>query len=377
MRVCSLNSVKDRVVLGEPLPFSVRDNNRMLLLAKGQIIHDDEQLSDLFQRGALVEADELLAAVQPVRREDPALRLARLPADWDRTTQDVRRALSAEIPELAASLRSATTLLLSLIDSAPDVALAQIVRQPESGSGHYGVSHSVHAATACYSAARYLGWDPSSQRLAFQAAMTMNLGMLDLQARLATQVSPLTAKQREQIQAHPTRSAEMLSDAGIQDADWLEAVAQHHELPDGSGYPRGISDICELAEMLRFADVYTARLSARASRPAMSAQQAGRELHQMADASPLANALIKAFGVFPPGSLVKLASGELGLVVRNGSKAHHPLVAALTNAAGEPRMTPLVRDSALDSHAVVALLPPHAMPMRLSEERISGLIGAT
>ena len=377
MRVCSLNSVKDRVVLGQPLPFSVRDNNRMLLLAKGQIIHDDEQLSDLFQRGAMVEADELIAAVQPVRREDPALRLARLPADWERTTQDVRRALSSETSELAASLRSATTLLLSLIDSAPDVALAQIVRQPESGSGHYGVSHSVHAATACYSAARSLGWDPTSQRLAFQAAMTMNIGMLDLQGRLATQVSPLTAKQREQIQSHPTRSAEMLSDAGIRDADWLEAVAQHHELPDGSGYPKGISEICELAEMLRFADVYTARLSARASRPAMSAQQAGRELHQMADASPLANALIKAFGVFPPGSLVKLASGELGLVVRNGSKAHHPLVAALTNAAGEPRMTPLVRDSAIDSHAVVALLPPHAMPMRLSEERIAGLIGAT
>jgi len=376
MRVCSLNSVKDRIVLGEPLPFSVRDNNRMLLLAKGQIIHDDEQLDELFQRGALVEADELLAAVQPARREDPALRMARLPADWDRTTQDVRRALSSESAELAGALNSATTLLLSLIDSAPDVALSQIVRQPESGSSHYGVTHSIHAATACYSAARFLGWDPSSQRLAFQAALTMNIGMLDLQARLATQVSPLTAKQREQIQAHPIRSAEMLSDAGVSDADWLEAVVQHHELPDGTGYPKGISDIAELAEMLRFADIYTARLSARASRPAMSAQQAGRELHQMADASPLANALIKAFGVFPPGSLVKLASGELGLVVRNGRKAHHPVVAALTGVTGEPRATPVNRDTANDSHTIVALLPPQAMPMRLTEERISALIGA-
>jgi HD-GYP domain-containing protein (c-di-GMP phosphodiesterase class II) len=375
MRVCSLNSVRDRIVLGQPLPFSVRDSNRMLLLAKGQIIHDEPQLDELFQRGALVEADELVAAVQPARREDPALRMTRLPADWERTTQDVRRALTAEIPELAAALGSATTLLLALIDSAPSVALSQIVRQPESGAGHYGVTHSIHAATACHAAARYLGWDPSSQRLAFQAALTMNLGMLDLQARLAEQVSPLTAKQREQIQAHPTRSAEMLSDAGIHQADWLEAVAQHHELPDGSGYPKGIADISELAEMLRFADIYTARLSARASRPAMSAQQAGRELHQMADASPLANALIKAFGVFPPGSLVKLASGEMGLVVRNGSKAHHPIVAALTNTAGEPRVTPMVRDSSVNGHAVVALLPPHAMPMRLSEERISGLIG--
>ena len=376
MRVCSLNSVKDRIVLGQPLPFSVRDNNRMLLLAKGQIIHDDEQLDELFQRGALVEADELLAAVQPGRREDPALRMARLPADWDRTTQDVRRALSSESAELAGALNSATTLLLSLIDSAPDVALSQIVRQPESGSGHYGVMHSIHAATACYSAARYLGWDPSSQRLAFQAALTMNIGMLDLQARLATQVSPLTAKQREQIQTHPIRSAEMLSDAGVSDSDWLEAVIQHHELPDGTGYPKGITDVAELAEMLRFADIYTARLSARASRPAMSAHQAGRELRQMAETSPLANALIKAFGVFPPGSLVKLASGELGLVVKNGSKAHHPVVAALTGATGEPRATPVNRDTSNESHAIVALLPPQAMPMRLTEERISALIGA-
>ena len=127
--------------------------------------------------------------------------------------------------------------------------------------------------------------------------------------------------------------------------------------------------------MLRFADVYTARLSARANRPAMSAQQAGRELHQMADSSPLAAALIKAFGIFPPGSLVRLASGELGLVVRNGEKAYRPLVATLTNASGEPRLTPLMRDSARDEHAVVALLSAQSMPMRLTDERIASLIG--
>jgi len=127
--------------------------------------------------------------------------------------------------------------------------------------------------------------------------------------------------------------------------------------------------------MLRFADVYTARLSARANRPAMSAQQAGRELHQMAAQSPLAAALIKSFGIFPPGSLVKLASGEIGVVVRNGEKAYHPLVATLTNANGEPRMTPLKRDSAREEHAVVALLSAQAMPMRLSDEKIAGLIG--
>ena len=374
MRVLPLASVKDRIVLGQPLPFSVRDNGRMLLLAKGQIIHDDVQLEELFQRGALVEAEELLAAVQPVRREDPATRLARLPAAWESSTEAVRQALSAAPPELMNALHSATDTLMALIDSAPDVALWQIVRQSESDGGHYGVTHSIHAATACHAAAGYLGWDAVSQRRAFQAALTMNLGMLDLQAKLATQVSPLTALQREAIKEHPIRSRVMLEAAGIEDLDWLDAVLMHHELPDGSGYPNGSTDVGELAEMLRFADIYTARLSARANRPAMSAQQAGRELHQMADASPLASALIKAFGIFPPGSLVKLASGELGLVLRNGEKAHHPIVAALTNANGQPRMAPAMRNSSDAAFAVVALLPHQAMPVRLTEERIAGLI---
>jgi HD-GYP domain-containing protein (c-di-GMP phosphodiesterase class II) len=376
MRVCSLSSVKDRIVLGQALRFSVRDANSVTVLARGQVIADEAQLNGLLQLGALVAVDELAEAVQPAPRMSPAKQLARLPADWERSTQEARLALSAPAAQMAAALHSTTDTLLSLINRSPNVALAQVVRQPDTVGGHYGVSHSIHAATACQAVASFLGWNAVEQRRAFQAALTMNIAMLELQARLASQVSPLTVKQREVIQEHPTRSAEMLSQAGITDTDWLESVIQHHELADGSGYPKGLTDISELAGMLRFADVYTACLSGRANRPAMSAQQAGRELHQMAGASPLAAALIKTFGIFPPGSRVKLASGELGVVVRNGDKANHPLVAALTNRAGELHREPLMRDSAVEAHRVVALLSAQAMPMRLTDEHIAGLIGA-
>lgn len=374
MRFCSLSSVKNRIVLGDPLPFSVRDSERMLLLARGQIIADAAQLNALFQRGALVDITELTEAVKPARQESQADRLARLPAEWDRGMQDVRKALSAPPERLVEALDGATELMLSLIRCSPEMALAHIVRQPGNGNGHYGINHSMHAATACHAAARYLGWSADDQRRAFQAAITMNLGMLDLQARLSSQVSPLTPMQREVINEHPIRSVEMLEAAGVMDADWLDAVLHHHEVPDGSGYPHGLTDVGELATMLRYADIYTARLSSRASRPAMSAQQAGRELHQMGAQSPLAAALIKAFGIFPPGSLVRLASGEVGLVIRNGDKAHRPMVSALTNAAGEPRQMPVMRDSSRDEHAVVALLPSHAAPIRLSDERVASLI---
>lgn len=374
MRLCSLQSVRTHIVLGEPLAFSVRDAQHQLLLARGQIIHDLDQLDELFQRGALVEISEIANAVQPQRRAATrSLSTDQLPGEWQRLGDAVRRTLAAPADQLATAIATTTDDLLRLIAHAPGVALSQVVRQSE---GHYGVNHSIHAATACHAAARFLGWSAEDQRRAFQAALTMNLSMVDLQARLASQVSPPTTLQREAIHQHPALSAEMLEQAGVTDFLWLDAVAQHHELPDGSGYPQGLTDVGELATLLRFADVYTARLSARANRPAMSAQQAGRELHLMADSNPLAAALIKAFGVFPPGSLVKLASGELGLVVGNGEKAYHPMVATLTDTRGEPRLTPLRRDTSRDGLAVVGLLSPQSLPMRLSDERIAELISA-
>lgn len=376
MRVCSLASVQNCIELGQPLQFSVRDEGHLLLLAKGQVIADQRQLEDLFQRGALVEVDELAGLLPAARRQASPQRSGPLPQAWEDCGQKMREVFATESSALAGAIDDATDQLLALIQAAPDVALAQVVRQPSGGGGHYGVRHSIHAATASQAAARFLGWSDADQRRAFQAALTMNIAMVDLQARLATQVSPLTARQREAIQDHPHRGAQMLVEAGIQDEAWLQAIRLHHELPDGSGYPAGTSESSELAEMLRFADVYTARLSDRADRPAISARQAGRELHQMGQTSPLAGALIKAFGIFPPGSVVRLVSGEMGIVVRNGEKAYHPHVAILTTSTGEPRLSPRLADTSRDSHAVSALLPAHAMPMRISEDTIAGLIAA-
>ena len=132
----------------------MRDADRTLLLARGQVIADEAQLRALMGRGALVEVHELTEAMrQPQPTRSPAYLRDRLPEEWDRGMQDVRNALSATPDRMAEALDGATTLLLSLIDSSPEVALAQVVRQPGTGTGHYGVTHSLHAATACQAAA--------------------------------------------------------------------------------------------------------------------------------------------------------------------------------------------------------------------------------
>ena len=84
-------------------------------------------------------------------------------------------------------------------------------------------------------------------------------------------------------------------------------------------------------------------------------------------------ALIKAVGLYPPGSLVRLANGEEGIVLKRGAIATDPLVAALIGKSGSPLTEPVPRDTRLASQAVVASLAPHELKLRLSVDKLMRL----
>jgi HD-GYP domain-containing protein (c-di-GMP phosphodiesterase class II) len=189
----------------------------------------------------------------------------------------------------------------------------------------------------------------------------MNLGMLDLQQRLARQATPLTAAQREQVEAHPEAALAALSGIGVSDEIWLASVGQHHEKPGGQGYPRKLATPGKECQLLRLADVFCARASARADRRALAPAQLIRALfveEAEGPCAPLVAALVKTLGFYPPGSYVKLASGEIAVVFRNGAGPKTPIVAAVTNAGGLPTMQPVRRDTDNPAYAIVGTLAP-------------------
>jgi HD-GYP domain-containing protein (c-di-GMP phosphodiesterase class II) len=387
MQLLPLASVKSHLALGVALPFCVRNAEGGLLLAAGETIDDAPRLDDLLERGAVVEAQDLITAygaeavngaygAEAVNGQGPASPSASPPASqlprlWRDCTERVTAALSSDTGQRQKAIATASRLMLTLVRRSQGLAMSQIVRQLAGDEMHYGITHSMNAAIACVVTARALNWADDDQQRALNAALTMNVAMIDLQKLLARQVSPLTAKQRQRVQEHPLAGAEMLEAAGITDADWLNAVREHHELPDGSGYPTGQPASSELGRLLHHADVYTALMSQRATRPAMSTRDAGRELYQMSAGSPLCQAMIKTFGVFPPGSYVRLASGEIGVVVGNGEKAYHPRVAALTGPDGQFYRQPVLRDTADEKLRIAALLSAQAMPMRVTPEMLA------
>ncbi len=367
MQYSPLSLVKERVALGAPLPFNIRDSDGTLMLARGQMIDSAEQRSALFERGALVDLAELLSTTEQVQRAPPA----ELPALWGRCLDRLGQTLRESAREgFVDALNDAAPPVLALLARDKDLAIFQVLRQNGNAHVQYGVNHSMHAAiTACLVAQR-LGWADADAQRVFKAALTMNISMLELQGQLAVQAEPPTPEQRDAIRAHPEISRRMLELSGVADADWLTAVEQHHEAPDGSGYPHGLRQTSDIAALVRRADIYTAKLSPRKGRDAVSADKAGRMMFMQEPGHPMTAALVKEFGVYPPGCFVRLMSGETGLVVKRGPTVMTPIVAVLTSSHGACLAQPLRRDTAQREYAVHSVLGAHASGLRVSPEML-------
>jgi HD-GYP domain-containing protein (c-di-GMP phosphodiesterase class II) len=367
MPFAELSAVKHRLLIGKPLPFNVRDADQTLLLARGHVVQSQEQLDALFLRGAQVDIVELQTPRDEILQAPRAL----LPELWSQAMVRLGSALrEADAPSFREALTDAADPVQSLVERDPDLAIFQVLRQDAGANIEYGAQRSLQTAITSLLVALRMGWEPVDAERAFKVALTMNLSMLDLQGQLSRQDTVPSLEQRTQLQTHPMRSVRLLETAGIRDEDWLRAVLQHHEFEDGSGYPSGTTTVGQLASLVRRSDIYTSKLASRSGRDAMAADMAGRQMFMQDPGHPMTAALVKEFGIYPPGCHVRLASGELAVVVARGEVITAPIVACLTNARGMPLVEPVRRETTDKAHAVVGVVGERSVTARPPLDRL-------
>ena len=367
---------RSKVQLGTPLPWNVRDEQCNLLLTRGHVVDSEHLLEQLLARGAFVDVEEVKAAKL---HECPAVEAAVVgPSSlidlWGKSADAMRKLMIKPLhnPELLKQVDAYVAGLIELVDKDVDIALYHTVRQETADPFLYGYYHAVHTAVLCLLMARRLQWPPARTVSLVKAAISMNMTVLDLQGHMASQDVPMRDSQKALIHRHPQEAADWLVKAGVADADWLAAVAQHHERPDGSGYPHGLRDVAEVAVALRVTDVFTAKISPRKLRPALSVQEAAKQLFREDQGGPMSNAIIKEFGIYPPGEVVKLASGEIGVVMRRTGNVKCPLVAAITDGTGRPTVHTAHRDTAQAEFAIVSTVQDKSLVARMPPERVYG-----
>lgn len=352
------------IQLGVPIPYSVYDRSGILLLRAGFKIHLQRHLEILCQNGLYCVDPQGFVARRGPLRETPVdesqgsfalidLVKARLRQFFDhyragRAREDfVKRFESLAVTVQEACAHDADAVLANLnIDHDYD----------------YEVVHHVLAAVLCELIGKKLGVPETARTSLVLAALTHDIGLLEIQASLERQVAPLSSEQQAAVDAHPGESVRLLRELGVRDAVWLDAVEHHHERIDGSGYPRQVKGdaLAPPARVLAVADAFSAMVRDRPYRKALVSRVAMRELMVKEGNridQRLTQAMIKEIGIFPPGVTVRLASSEIAVVGRRAADAATPQAFAFVRPDGMPMLTLLPRDTAKPEYAIEGIVP--------------------
>lgn len=289
-------------LIGHALLWNVYTDNGVLVAAAGTLIADERQYLALTERMLFREGGDLDEG------ENPLQRLAELGREADALLT------APEVESLVGLVRE----VLGIYEADPDACLGYVLRVP---LARPSVRHSLHVMFVAVSLAQCLDFSDAEQTSLASAAMTMNLGNLDLHDRLQSRGAVLTAPDRQALREHPRIAEELLRSLGVEDSSWLDVVRQHHENVDGTGYPQGLQGgaISRGARILRVADVYCAKVTGRYYRPPRSPRYALEELfgrERLRLDSMVSNVLLRRMGTYPPGTLVRLANYERACVAR-------------------------------------------------------------
>ena len=366
----------DDAKVGEALPWDIYAVNGALLLRRGFVIQSLQQLERLVSQGMYVDAKALEQERSNVAvAEAPEVpSVVKMIEGARHLLEQVANDLSQGSPNLVKRIRQAVVLIKAACNQNRDIALATVILKQE---GRYSLTHSVHSAIITRIVGANLDRADEELDAAVAAALTMNLGMLQLQDELQSQSKPLTAEQKLEMMRHPVISLDLLQNAGVTDELWLSTVLQHHEQSDGSGYPlkkRG-GEILDIAKLVQLADLYTARVAKRSYRASVHPSVALRDIFldrgKLIDAG-LAAHFIKDIGVYPPGTLVKLNNGEIAIVSHQTSKSNMPVVHALFGPFGAPLPNPIKRDTSINQFAIHEIVDPTKINLRLDLQVVWG-----
>jgi HD-GYP domain-containing protein (c-di-GMP phosphodiesterase class II) len=243
-------------------------------------------------------------------------------------------------PDFEATLTDCAAELVRAVSTDGDWAIFQLVHPSPEKLARYGVLHAMHTGILMCLIGRRKDWHEQRIATGVRAALTMNITITALQTELAHQSDPLSESQRAIINDHPLASVRSLRELGVTDAEWLTAVEQHHEQPNGKGYPQGLHEVSILADALRTCDIFGAKMSERVGRKGMLSPRAAAEIFKQRSAGYYGATIIGVLGLYPPGCLLRLNTGEAAVVLRRSTDPKCPYVALLTDGNDVPLPTP-------------------------------------
>ena len=225
-------------------------------------------------------------------------------------------------------------------------------------SDEYTYMHSVAVCALMVALARRMNLSEEQVREAGVAGLMHDVGKMMIDPEILNKPGRLTVEEYTAMKYHPEAGLKILQDSNQVNATVLDVCLHHHEKFDGSGYPHGLAgeQISLFARMGAVCDVYDAVTS---DRPYKKGWGAANSLREMASwkghfDEKIFQAFVKTLGIYPVGTLVSLASGQLAVVTEQSEKSLllpkvKAFMSARTGRILEPRIINLANPDEQDS----------------------------
>ncbi len=311
-------------------------------------------------------------------------------------------ALSAEISAAANVARRSQTIVRDLVSQVrqgkaigrgalePVVndIMASVERHPHAFTGilrlmktsDYLYRHALSVSALMMNLANQIRLHTAQVHEAGLAGLLMDVGMGHVPPELFHKEGVMNDAEYAIVRGHTTLARDFMGIGGDIPEEVLDVCLHHHERLDGSGYPDGLSgdQISLYVRMAAICDTFDAMTSRRphsmGENPAIVMQKLSLDTDRLD--GDLLEAFKRTVGVYPTGSLVRLESDQLAIVVdTDAQNPAAPKVRAFYAVAGNRMILPQDIDLARGSDAVVSAERPQDWPLPDWEKLSTKLYG--